>query len=111
MDSFEKLAHARESFRAFKPSRTFVKLAQVGSGRKSMLSRAGNYADRRFRRQRIERGDKLLEVRKHRGANLIGGLAVERQLQNAVIPIPSQRFPGKRFHADFPLYMVAISAE
>src|ERR1700688_760584 len=111
VNALQKLAHACESFRAIQTRRAFVKLAQIGARRKSMLSRAGNNANGGFRRHRIECFDKLLKFRKRRRADLISWLAIERQLQDTVVPSPSQRLSGKRFHADFPLYMVAISTE
>src|ERR1700730_608892 len=75
-----------------------------------MLLRAGDDAHRSFRRQHIECPDKFFQLRKHCRSNLIGRLAIESQLHDTVIPTPSQRLSCKRFHAGFPLYMVAISA-
>ena len=59
----------------------------------------------------VERRYELFQLGEHGGANLVGGLAIERQFHHTVNPFPSQRFAGEGFHDCFPPYMAAISAE
>jgi hypothetical protein len=109
MNAFEKIADSREAFFFWESSGTVIELAKVGASGKAMFASTVNEANGNFRRVRLCGGDELLEFGEHRGADFVGGLAVECELDDGIARLPTEGFSRERLHDVFLSYMALIS--
>ena len=101
MDALQKIAHAGKPFAPGQCLRALVQLAQIRARAKAFLARAGNDQRVRRLRERLERGDELLEFGERGRADFIARRAIERQLDHAVCGLPGERLALKILHAGF----------
>src|SRR5260370_31538721 len=93
------MANTREPLFFRKGRGAVIQLAEIRTGGENGLARARNKADGSLGSKRSKCGDKLFQFREHGCANFVGRVMIERQLDHAFAPFPTQRFASKDFHA------------
>ena len=86
----------------------FVEFAEIAAGGEAGFAGAGDDAGGGVGRERGDRGDKFFEFGEHGGADFVGGLAIEREFDDAVAPFPAKSFAGEGFHVDLEAYNASI---
>src|SRR5207245_7478562 len=97
VNAFEKLTYTCTAFFFGSGRRAVIQFAQIAARRKYGLSCAGNDANRSFWNERAKRGDKLFQLCNHGRTNFIGGLMIQRQLDDSLSPFQRNVLPVKLF--------------
>src|SRR5580692_9277124 len=106
----KKIAHTENAVFFGKLRGALIKFPKIGTCGKTMLAFAVNDARGSFRRERVNRSNKLFQFFQHREPNFVRWRTVEHQLDHALAPFPAKRFAGERLHALLPAAALLSSA-
>src|SRR6266853_6364885 len=109
VDALEELTHASQALFSRERFGGTIKFTKVGAGGKALFASTRNNAGSSVCCQSRNCCRECFEVGQSLASDFVGGLVIQRQLDNTVAPVPTKRFADEMPHDCFLSYMELIS--